>query len=346
MKRSSCILALSLCLIVLGLGGAVQADTINVRFAHISPPDPYAQPTSAYGETFKMLLEELTGGQVNVNIYPAGALGDQPSLLEQVERGSIEMSSFASGVLASALYEPLNVFDIPYLFRSTQVAWEATDLKNPFINMMAEELVEKSGLRIISIEPIGFRHFTNNVRPIRTPADMQGLRIRTMSVTPHIRMVEAMGGSAVPVDFTELYTSLQTGVVDGQENPFMNIIAESFYEVQDYITLDGHVLLLAITVVNDDWYQSLPEDVQSRIYEAAEGARIAATGLNFVKDVTGLDVLRSKGMEIYVPTAEELEEFRSISQPAVIDFLEGRIERSYIDGMLEQIQIIEEMMGY
>ncbi|MDI3546896.1 MAG: TRAP-type transport system periplasmic protein [Halanaerobiales bacterium] len=347
--KKGLIITLTLCLGLLSsLAFIVSAADapIVIKFAHSSPVDPYEQPTSAEAAVFEYLVNKLTAGRVQVKSYPNSSLGDQVATLQQTRKGTIEMTNVASGVLASAMYEPLSLFDIPYLFKSTAVAWELTRLDNPFTKRVVEEVREKTGLRIIGIQPMGFRHFTNDVRPIKEPKDLKGLKIRTMQVKPHIKMVEAMGGLPTPIPFSELYTSLQTGVVDGQENATMNIMAQHFDEVQKYMTLDGHVLLLAITMVNDKWFSSLPEDIQAKILEAEDGARTAATGLNFIKDATGLKELKKRGMEIYSPTAEEMNKFKEATQKPVIEYLKGKIDQEYFDLLFAEIEKIETKLGY
>lgn len=349
MKKITLILTLFLSLgLLVGMTANVGAaqKQIVIKFAHTSPPDPLAQPTSAEAATFANLVEQLTAGRATVKVYPSSSLGDQTSTLQQVKRGTLEMTSVATGVLASALYEPLSVFDIPYLFKSSQIAWELTSLDNPFTKKMVEEIRQKTGLRVLSIQPMGFRHFTNNKRPIRRPEDLKGLKIRVMEVKPHIAMVKALGALPTPIPFSELYTSLQTGVVDGQENPLMNIMSQHFDEVQKYLTLDGHVLLLAVTFVNDKWFTSLPKDIQAKLYEAEDAARIATTGLNYIQDAIGIEELKKRGMQIYSPTTEELNMFKAATQQPVIDYLKEKIDQRYIDELLQEIERIEKKLGY
>jgi C4-dicarboxylate-binding protein DctP len=314
---------------------------IVIRFAHTSPANPLEQTTSAEAAVFANEMDKLTGGKVKVKVYPDSSLGDQTATIQQVKRGALEMTNIASGVLASAFYEPFSVFDIPYLFTSNEVGWELTRLDNPFMKKMVEEIRRKTGLRIVGIQPMGFRHFTNNKRPIRKPQDLKGLKIRTMEVKPHMEMVKALGAMPTAIPFSELYTSLQTGVVDGQENVLANIMAQHYNEVQKYLTLDGHIMLLAVTIVNDKWFSRLSKDIQAKIYEAEEVACVAGTGLNYIQDTVGVAELKKRGMRIYSPTAAELASFKKMTQKPVINYLAKKIDRSYIDGIIKEVKRLE-----
>jgi tripartite ATP-independent transporter DctP family solute receptor len=341
MKKITLIMFLCLGLLV-GTTAFGAGKVIVIRFAHSSPANALEQCTSAEAAVFTSEMDKITSGKVNVKVYPDSSLGDHNAALQQVKRGTLEMANIASGVLASAFYEPLSVFDIPYLITANAVGWKLTRLDNPFMKKMVEEVRQKTGLRIVGIQPEGFRHFTNNKRPIRNPKDLKGLKIRTMKVKPHLEMVKALGAMPTAISFAELYTALQTGVVDGEENTIQNMLASHFDEVQKYLTLDGHVFLLGITIVNDKWFTGLPKDIQNKIYEAEEVACVAATGLSHIKEATGIAELQKRGMQIYSPTAAELNMFKKATQKPVIDYLLSRkVDRSYIDGIANEIKKLE-----
>ncbi|MDC7245808.1 MAG: TRAP transporter substrate-binding protein, partial [Sphaerochaetaceae bacterium] len=278
----------------------------TLKFSWADPFDPLKQSTSAYAVVFKQEVERLSGGQIKVELYPAGQIGDQRSSTEQVARGTIEMTNISSGVLASLYFPKLEIVDMPFLFTSREHATRVLDVvNNPVMSQMNEELIEETGIRLLNVIPFGPRHLTNNVRQVRTPADVEGLRIRTMEIIPHMKLIEAMGGSPVPIPFLELYTSLQTNVVDGEENTFQNIIAQNFFEVQKYLTVTNHVMGVGATLINEEWFMSLPEYLRAAVIEADYVAQMVYNGVGQVLDAMAVDTLVEEGMDIYYPTPAE-----------------------------------------
>ena len=152
---------------------------------------------------------------------------------------------------------------------------------------------------------VGFRHFTNNVRPIRTPADMQGLRIRVQETPVYIRLIESLGGSPTPIPWPEVYSALAQGVVDGQENPVSTIDYAKLYEVQRYLTLDGHSYGVDFTVINKQFFNRLSPEDQALIRRAAFTSARVNQGIKALNEALSLDKLQQT-MEVYAPTAEEL----------------------------------------
>ncbi|MEW6227313.1 MAG: TRAP transporter substrate-binding protein DctP, partial [Bacillota bacterium] len=193
-----------------------------------------------------------------------------------------------------------------------------------------------------------FRHLTNNVRPIRTPADLKGLKMRVMPIEHFKIMIESMGAQATPIPWIELYTSLQTGVVDGQENPICNIIGAKLHEVQKYITLDGHCLWPTGWIMNWNWFKSLKPEHQKAIWMAMDEAKHAHIGIASLGNDIGIDTLKAAGVQIYTPTEKELEAFRRATQGPVIDYLITKkgISKQYIDRFFAEIRKIEEELGY
>lgn len=325
MKKVSLILVLTLIalLSISQLGLAVEV----MKIGYAETADPYGHPTSAGLHVFKTYVEKLTGGELKVMLYPAGQLGDAKSLLEQVKRGLIQScASIPSGMIASRYYNNFNIFDIPYLFRSHAVAWNALNPRTDFFQDISEDMAAKVGLRPLGFFIEGQRHFTNNVREIKRPDDLKGLKIRTMEVPAHMKMVEALGASPTPVSWLELYSALQTGVVDGQENPIGNILYLKGHEVQKYLTLDGHVTLLNTWVVNEKWFNKLTPAIKAAIFEAAQVTTLTNRGMAELKDTVGLTELKEKGMQVYSPTSGELNLFKEVTQQAVLPYIRENID--------------------
>jgi C4-dicarboxylate-binding protein DctP len=318
-------------------------EPITMKVAWAETADPKSHPVSAGMTVFKSTVENLTGGKLKVELYPAGQLGDAKSMLEQVEHGIIHScASIPSGLIAGSYYDVFNIFDIPYLFRSDLVAWETLNPSAPFFKEVADGMADYTGIRPLGFFMEGRRHFTNSVREIRTPQDMKGLKIRTMEVPAHMEMVKAMGATPTPVSWLELYSALQTGVVDGQENPILNIQYLNAPEVQKYLTLDGHITLLNVWTVNEEWFNDLPEALQVAIKEAVYQSLIVCRGISELSNTLGVNELAQKGMQVYAPSKAELEEFQKVTQNAVLPWVEKNIsDKDMLDRLMQALNTTE-----
>lgn len=292
-------------------------------------------PSYAAMLAFKGAFEKSTGGEYTVELYPNGTLGDAASTLEQMQLGTIQGSTPADGAL-SAFAPDIQAFSIPYLFSEVTVAYDVLD--GSFGQELFEKIAEDSGLRIIaSYDNGGFRHFTNSKKEIKSAADMEGLNIRVQDSPVYLKLVESLGASATPVAFLELYSALQTGVVDGQENSAVTTLGASLDEVQQYCILDGHLLGLAFLTISEDWYQSLDEETQKKVDLAGKQASIAARGTCRFAEALAIDTLSEKGVQVYSPSAEELESFK-VAQEPVIEYLKNEIDPEIVDNLLAAVE--------
>jgi len=333
---------LSILILISGFVGVVTAQEEYVmKYSHADIAGPFTGATAAYCSTLKTEVERLSGGRIKVEIYPNGQLADQRSSVEQVRKGTIEACNISSGVLASLYFEKLGVVDMPFTFSSREVARRLFDINNPFTRKLVEECVEKTGIRILNLVPFGFRQLTNNVKPIKTPDDMKGLKIRTMEIVPHMKLMESLGATPTPIPFLELYTSLQTNVVDGQENPFSNIISQKFYQVQKYCTLTGHLLGVGASLINEKWFQSLPDDLKLALIEGDRVAQATYNGFGALLGSTGLEKIKSLGMEVYAPTPEEMAMFREKAVPYVKKWMEEKLGEDFVAEYLAAVKAVE-----
>jgi TRAP-type transport system periplasmic protein len=317
-------------------GVFAQSNEYVIKFTHADIGDPLVTSNAAFSDVFKMKVEAYTNNRVKVNIFPDGQLGDQVSIAQQITTGEIEMGIVAGGVLSSLVYEPISFESLPYIFPSSEVAEDVLVIDNPFIRNMREEIEKKSGIGLLSICPIGYRSITNNKREIKSPDDMKGLKFRVMQVKPHIEMINATGAQAVPIPYLEVYTSLQTGVIDGQENPISVTDAMNFQEVQKYLTLNNHVLHSFFTIYNAEYFNKLPEDIKNSIYRASKEARIAAMGINHIRETATLDKFRKEGINIYIPSEEELQKFKETMQPNALEWYKQNVENG--EHILNELQ--------
>lgn len=333
-----------LCSVLLGSFQPVIADEeFLIKYSHCGAPEPMLQCSSAAAVVFKAELEKLSRGRIRVDVHPGGQLGGLRSSVNQVKKGTIHIADISSGVLASLYYEPLEILDIPYLFSSRATARIALDRSNPVIRRLVEDCAEKTGIRILSLDPFGFRHMTNNVRSIRTPADMKGLKIRTMEIVAHRKLMESFGAQAVPVPWLELYTSLQTNVVDGEETTLQNMIMGKLYQVQEHLTLTGHLMGVGAILCNEKWYQSLPDDLRTAVVEAEEVARLTYDGFGELLDTLALEKLKSK-MQVHELTAQQTQMFRDTAVPYIRKYMEEKYGRQLVSEFLASVEAAEKHM--
>lgn len=297
---------------------------------------------------FKDIVESRSNGEIQVKLYPNSQLGTTVEMLDQVKRGTVQMMSGATlSSVASIFYPNFSVFDIPYLFKSEMIVYEVIHPENPFMREMIEDMAVKTGIRVGFEYSGGFRHITNSVREITEPKDLKGLKIRTMEVEAHMILMEALGASPTPIAYQEIYSALQTGVVDGQENPIKNIWVKSLYEVQDYLTLDSHIAHICGVVINEEFYQSLSIEHKYIINEALNQCFVVSTGIAQILNLEMLDVLKEKGMKVTTLTEEQHNLFKEATQPVVLEFIKEQVEdENVINKLYQQIEIAEIKYGY
>jgi tripartite ATP-independent transporter DctP family solute receptor len=295
-------------------GTALAAKTLKLH--HLNKDDPFDNPTGAMATVFKSLVEAGTNGSVEVQIFPSGQLGKDQDVVQQVKAGVIQSGIHSVGGFAS-IYPLIGVLDVPFAFPNISKTYEVFD--GPFGAELAADIDKKTGLHTLGFgDSGGFFHLTNSKRPIHTPADMAGVKIRTMGLDTHKAIITAMGGQPAAISWSEVYTALQTGVADGQMNPIPIIAFAKFQEVQKYLTLSGHIFAPYVWVMNNDFWNSLSDSEKDVVTYAAKSAIVAGRGMGRVIEASdrGLAEL-SKNMQVNTLTAAEKEEFRKVSVPAV-----------------------------
>ena len=271
------------------------------------------EPEHANALIFKSFVETATNGAVIIELFPSSQLGGSKEATEMVKTGTLDLCIETGNM--GPFFPEFQVINIPYVFRSDEIAWWVFDNSQYWKDLMAK-MEKKVGLVCLGMGQNGVRNFTNNVRPIHEPKDMQGIKFRVMQSPVFVKTVEALGAKAIPISWPEVYTSLQTGVIDGQENP-ISIIAfvGKLYEVQKYLTLDGHTWSENMLIMNANAFRNLPEDIQHILQiaglHAAQADRVADA---FMSRILGLDVLK-KNMEVYTPNAAQIKMFQEKPNP-------------------------------
>lgn len=328
--------ALTVGLLVAGAGVSYVVAGVEIKFAHVDPADVFSSKKGAAGVTFKNLVE-AEDPSVSVKLFPAGQLGGERELIEGTKLGTVQMSMVSAAL--AGYYKEAQVLDIPYLFDSAPVAWRVMD--GWFGKEMAEDCLKKTGMRVLAYGETGFRNFTNSKAPIKSPADMKGLKIRVMESPVYVNMVKGLGALPTPIPWPETYTALQQKVVDGQENPVAVIMQAKFSEVQKFLTLDGHSYGVDFILINDKFFQSLPKETQQVLKRAAIIAGWAGRSIQQVNSAIGISQLQEKGMQVYKPTPKEMAMFKDATQKPVIEYIEKQVGKPWIDKVMKAVQEAE-----
>lgn len=313
-KQTLVILMVALFAIV-GVAGTASAAKV-IKLHHLNKDDPFDNPTGAMATVFKSLVEAGTNGSVLVQTFPSGQLGKDKDVVQQVKAGVIQAGIHSVGGFAS-IYPMIGILDIPFAFPNISKTYEVFD--GPFGAKLAADIDKKTGLHTLGFgDSGGFFQLTNSKHPIHTPADMKGLKIRTMGLDTHKAIISAMGGQPAAISWSEVYTALQTGVADGQMNPIPIIAFAKFQEVQKYLTLSGHIFAPYVWVMNKDFWDSLTDNEKYVVSYAAKSAIVAGRGMGRAIEASdrGLKEL-SKTMEVNTLTAAEKAEFKRVATPAV-----------------------------
>lgn len=305
----------------------------TLKYAHFQPAKD-DQPKHVAALAFKEHVEKATNGSVKVEIFPAGQFGrDQPTM-EGVKLGTLEMAVAHDGAIAT-VHKPIGVLGIPFLFENHEHAWRVYD--SAWREGFSSDMIRRTGIRLLGVADNGVRHFTNSLRPIQSPADMKGMKIRIQPSPVFKALVESLGASASAIPWAELPTALQQKVVDGQENGVTNILAASLFQHQKFATLDGHVWSVHGYVVNERFYQGLTAAERKAVDEGTAKAVAIHRKMTSDQDKNAKTILEKVGMQVYVPTAAQIGEFRRLAQPPVRQWAEAEIGKAYVDDLFKAI---------
>ena len=305
----------------------------TLKYAHFQPAKD-DQPKHAAALAFKDHVEKATNGSIKVEIYPAGQFGKDQPTMEGVKLGTLEMAVAHDGAI-STVYKPIGVLGIPFTFENHEHAWRVYD--SDWLTEFSSDMISKQGIRLLGLADNGVRHFTNSARPIKSPADMKGLKIRIQPSPVYQALVESLGASASAIPWAELPTALQQKVVDGQENGVTNILAASLYQHQKFITLDGHVWSVHGYVINERFYQSLSAAERKAVDEGTRKAIQIHRKMTSEQDKNAKAILEKVGMQVTTLSPAEIGEFRKLAQPPVRAWAEKEIGKNYVDNLFKAI---------
>jgi tripartite ATP-independent transporter DctP family solute receptor len=276
---------------LVGLAAAGSAQTV-LRYAHVGA-DGEAQ--TRYATELAALVKQKTEGRLDVRVFPGSQLGNISEMVNGVRIGSVAMAHHDFSSL-DRIVEDVSVFNAPFIYRDSRHAMRATDEKtSPVLQEINKQLVEKGSIRIVGNFYRGARQLSAKF-PVKSPSDLKGKKIRGVPLKLWNTMLGGMGAIPTPVEITELMTALSTGLVDGQENPLNNIIAQRFYEVQPYIMMTSHMESVLALFVNERVWQGLPAKDRGLFQEAI--AEMAQRSLTWADESVkkDQDFLRSKNV--------------------------------------------------
>ncbi|APX92726.1 C4-dicarboxylate ABC transporter substrate-binding protein [Halomonas sp. 1513] len=281
-------------------------DPVTLRLAHVVNEQDGFHIAAV---KFQELVEERTQGAVSIDIYPNASLGDERTLLEGMQIGSIDMGVITNGPVANFV-EEMAVFELPFLFPSPEAAYEVLD--GPIGQELLDKLADVN-LKGLAYAERGFRNLTNSQHPVNAPDDLDGLRIRVMENPVYTDTFRELGANAIPMAWTEALTAMQQGTIDGQENPVNVIHSFNLDETQTYMTLSRHTYAPAIFVMGMPVWNQLPEAAHDVLRDAAQEAAEHERRMNAEMETEQLAELRAAGMEIN--DTPDLEAFQAAVAP-------------------------------
>ena len=312
----SAVMAAFIAAVMSFVAGPVVAADIVLKAGHSQNA---GEPMDKALHMMREHVEAATGGKVTIEIFPNMQLGGEVEMIKQVLTGSLDITSPSNAPLTNFV-PALKIFDMPFLFRDE--AHMIAVLRGPVLQDI-NEIVATSGIRLLGVFNVGVRHIMSN-KPVRTMDDLKGLKIRTMQSKYHMAAFNAFGANATPISYAELYSSLQTGVVDGAEAANTNYFEKKFYEVAPYWGQVGWTILTAPLIMSEKKFASLPSDVQQALLEGGNKAAVWEQDYYASVDKGRLDDVRNAGVSI---TKLDIAPFQKASEKVYAEFLTTDDER-------------------
>ena len=295
------------CAAVLYAGFAL-AQT-ELKMGHVGEPGSLL---GAAADEFAKRANAKLGGKYKIVVYGSSQLGGDKEMLQKLKLGTLDLAQ-PSTVMSSEA-DVFGVFEMPYLVKSRE---HMKKIEHELFWSKMEPAAEKKGIKILAVWENGYRHITNNKHPINTPADLKGIKLRVPEGKWRVKMFQAYGANPSPMKFSEVFTALQTGVMDGQENPFSQIASAKFYEVQKYLSITGHVYTPAYVAVGAKKWATLPADVRKTIETEARATQAFVYEKAARDDEELLEKMKKAGIQ--VNTANK-DAFIAASKPVYDEF--------------------------
>ena len=331
------ILTLGICLTV-----PAMAAKYTMKIGHAGPGvflGKVHEPSLA----MKSYIEKHSGGQIEVQIFPGGQLGTFRDMMEQVQANTLEVCQTAVGGV-TGFFPEFEVVDMPYAFKNELVS-EFFSYWSPFWEDISNAMLKKTGnIRLANVGRGAYRNFITSSKPIYKVADMKGLKIRTIQSELHQNLVKMLGANPTPMPWSDVYTSLQTGVVDGTKNACFDVTSAKMVPPLKYAILDGHSVLYDFFWVSEKWLKSLPEELQKVVTGGLRMGGRYATQMYWLLAKEGQKTFKKKGKKVIVPTPEAMEGFRAVSKP-LQDWFAKRYGDYWLKKFLHAVEEAERKAG-
>lgn len=328
-------------LVTLGTGFA-QAQTYEMVISHLLPEELTDNEIAPAMAHFESLVEARTAGDIDVQVFGAGALGSEVETGKQAQTGTTVQSSLLSSGAMSSFFRDYQIITTPFLFPNYRVAWAYFD--GDWHAEFMQGAIAEGGLRYLGTfdDGGGFVAFTNNVRPIKSVADIEGLRIRVEENPAHVATMKALGASATPLPWGEVLTALGTGLADGQFNAPGVSSSFKLWDVNDYTTWSGHVFNSISWMVSEAWFQTLPDEYKAIVVDSAQEAVIMAHGIAALSAVIGWSESCKNFKECIILADEEKAKMADVARPAWKEWIttDFGVEAALVDGLWAEIDRI------
>ena len=266
------------------------SQALELKFGHVGKPGSlFAESV----ENFAKIANAKLGSKAKVTVFGSSQLGNDKAGMQKLKLGTVDMW-LPSSVMAS-IHDEFGVFDMPFIIKDRN---HMMKVEKSVLPKMAKNLEAKTGYQFIGVWENGFRHITNNVRPINVPDDLKGIKLRTPKSKWRLKMFQSYGANPTPMAFSEVFTALKTGTMDGQENPYAQIASAKFQEVQKYLSITSHVYTPAYVAVHKDHYSKIPADVRKILEAAAKENQKFVYKRAAELEKSLLDVIKKAGVKV------------------------------------------------
>jgi TRAP-type transport system periplasmic protein len=307
MKKVLVVCAAFLALIAWTVAPAGAGAPIPIKVGHVNPP---GDPSYDAWEFFKKTLEAKSNGRFAVSLYPAGQLGEERELIEQVKMGSVDLVTVNSAPL-SLHFSKFDLFVLPYLWRDEPHLWRFAD--GPVGQKLAEDFEKTTNIKLIAYWANGVRHMFLPKKAISTPDDFKGVKVRVMNNEVYIGLFNALGAMPTPMAYGEVYTALSTGVIDAAENDTSGYLAMKFYEPAKYFSMTSHVVAVKIALANPAFLKKIPADLRPIFDQVTKETRDWQR--NRYAEKQKMDVDWMKANKINVNEVKDLSAFQAKVKP-------------------------------
>lgn len=320
---------------LVSVGQVFAQGPIVMKIGNPGPGDPHKHMIAAATLEFKDYVERNSQGGIKVEVYPGFQLGTMPQMVDMTKMGGIQACTVFSA--AATLYVPeIDVIYVPFVFSSPEIAWRVFD--GPFGQRFNELWLKAGFVPLYMADNGGSRAFGTTKKQIKGPGDLKGLKIRIPESEALKIFMESCGAAAPVITFNQVYTSLQTGIVDGLECPLAVLSFASLDEVIKYASVTNHTWDMVFLIVNKDWFKKLPKDYQKILIEAGRHAEQVCKGMSETLASEEVAKLLSKGVKVYTPTQKERDEFKKVTQKPVTDFLKKKLGDKIVNEFLSAVE--------